>query len=168
MVKALRYYSDGPGIGSRWCHWIFQWHIFFRPYHGPGVDSDPSENEYQEHSWEQRRPVREADDLIIIMCRISWKSVSLNFLEPSGPHQACYGTPIGKMWRGLETKKYLKNKKNLYWFNVTTVRKFVSSHRMQNTFLSHYKLYQHQQMYNSMYFVFCYSFAPKGSNSDQK
>jgi len=25
-------------------------HIF-RPYHGPGVDSAPSENEYQEHSW---------------------------------------------------------------------------------------------------------------------
>jgi hypothetical protein len=22
---------------------------FFRPYHGPGVDSGPSENEYQEH-----------------------------------------------------------------------------------------------------------------------
>jgi len=21
----------------------------FRPHHGPGVDSDPSENEYQEH-----------------------------------------------------------------------------------------------------------------------
>jgi hypothetical protein len=27
MVKALRYYSDGPGIDSRWCHWIFQWYI---------------------------------------------------------------------------------------------------------------------------------------------
>jgi len=27
VVKALRYYSDGPGIDSRWCHWIFQWHI---------------------------------------------------------------------------------------------------------------------------------------------
>jgi len=26
VVKALRYYSDGPGIDSRWCHWIFQWH----------------------------------------------------------------------------------------------------------------------------------------------
>jgi hypothetical protein len=25
--KALLYYSDGPGIDSRWCHWIFQWHI---------------------------------------------------------------------------------------------------------------------------------------------
>jgi hypothetical protein len=24
----------------------------FRPYHGPGVDSAPSENEYQEHSLE--------------------------------------------------------------------------------------------------------------------
>ena len=23
----------------------------FRPYHGPGVDSAPSENEYQEHFW---------------------------------------------------------------------------------------------------------------------
>ena len=23
-VKALRYYSEGPGIDSRWCHWIFQ------------------------------------------------------------------------------------------------------------------------------------------------
>jgi len=41
----------GPGIDSRWCHWIFQWHTSFRPYHGPGVGSVPSENEYQEHSW---------------------------------------------------------------------------------------------------------------------
>ena len=47
MVKALRYYSDGPGIDFRWCHCIFQWHISFRPYHDPGVDSAPSENEYQ-------------------------------------------------------------------------------------------------------------------------
>jgi hypothetical protein len=30
---------------------IFQWRISFRPFHGPGVDSAPSENEYQEHSW---------------------------------------------------------------------------------------------------------------------
>jgi hypothetical protein len=40
VVSALRYYSDGPGIDSRWYHWIFS----FRPYHGPGVDSAPSEN----------------------------------------------------------------------------------------------------------------------------
>jgi len=24
VVKALRYSSDGLGINSRWCHWIFQ------------------------------------------------------------------------------------------------------------------------------------------------
>ena len=28
------------------------------------------------------------------MCRISWKSGSLNLLEPSGPHRACYRTPL--------------------------------------------------------------------------
>jgi hypothetical protein len=24
VVKVLRYQLDGPGIDSRWCHWIFQ------------------------------------------------------------------------------------------------------------------------------------------------
>ena len=47
VVKALRYKS----VESRWCHLIFQWHISFRPNHGPGVDSAPSENEYREYSW---------------------------------------------------------------------------------------------------------------------
>jgi len=23
VVKVLRYQSDGPGIDSQWCHWIF-------------------------------------------------------------------------------------------------------------------------------------------------
>jgi len=38
--------------------------------------------------------VREADDLITFMCRMSWKSGSLNLLEHSGPHRACYGTAL--------------------------------------------------------------------------
>jgi hypothetical protein len=54
-------YSPRPGVAewlrrcatsridSRWCHWIFQWRISFRPHHGPGVDLAPSENEYQEY-----------------------------------------------------------------------------------------------------------------------
>jgi len=29
--------------------------------------------------------VREADNLTTFMCRMSWKSGSLNLLEPSGP-----------------------------------------------------------------------------------
>jgi len=45
-------------------------------------------------SWGQGQPVREADDLTTFMCRISWKSGSLNLLEPSGTHQASYGTAL--------------------------------------------------------------------------
>jgi len=66
----------------------------FRPYHDPGVDSASSENEYQEHFLGEKRPVREADNLTIFMCLMSWKSGSLNLLEPSGPHRACYGTAL--------------------------------------------------------------------------
>ena len=49
VVKALRYYSGGPRIDSLWCQCFFQWHISFRPYYGPRIDSAPSENEYQEY-----------------------------------------------------------------------------------------------------------------------
>jgi len=45
-------------------------------------------------SWGQRRPVREADNLTTFMCRLSWKSVGLTLLEPSGPHRDCYGTAL--------------------------------------------------------------------------
>jgi hypothetical protein len=38
--------------------------------------------------------VREADYLVTFMCRMSWKSGSLNLLETSGPHQAFYGKPL--------------------------------------------------------------------------
>ena len=44
----------------------------FRPCHGPGVDSAPSESEYQECSWGYSRLVREADNLTTFMCRMSW------------------------------------------------------------------------------------------------
>ena len=36
----------------------------------------------------------EADDLTTFMCRMPWKSGSLNFLEPCGPHRACYGNHL--------------------------------------------------------------------------
>jgi len=38
--------------------------------------------------------VREADNLTTFMCRMSWKSGSLNLLELSGPHRGWYGTPL--------------------------------------------------------------------------
>ena len=36
----------------------------------------------------------EADNLTTFTCRMSWKSGSLNLLEPSGLHRACNGTAI--------------------------------------------------------------------------
>jgi len=33
--------------------------------------------------------VGEADNLTTVLCRMSWKSGTLNLLEPSGPHRAC-------------------------------------------------------------------------------
>jgi len=63
----------------------------FRPYHGPGVDSAPSENEYQEHflgvkaagiwCWQPHH----------LHVPNVMKSGSLNLLESSGPYRACYG-----------------------------------------------------------------------------
>jgi len=66
----------------------------FRPYLGLGVDSVPSENEYQEHFLGVRRPVSEAENFTTFMYRMSWKCGSLKLLEPSGPHRACYGTVL--------------------------------------------------------------------------
>ena len=70
------------------------WHISFRPCRGPGVDSAPSENEYREH-------------FLVVKAAGAWgwqphhfhvpnvmKSGTLNLLETSGPHRACYGTPL--------------------------------------------------------------------------
>jgi hypothetical protein len=66
----------------------------FRPYHGPGVDSAPSENEYQEHflgvevagGWGWQPHHLQVPNVM--------KSGSLNLLEPSGPHPVCYGTAL--------------------------------------------------------------------------
>ena len=35
------------------------------------------------------------------MCRMSWKSGSLNLLEPSGPHRAYYGAPVPLRYSNL-------------------------------------------------------------------
>jgi hypothetical protein len=95
--KALRYDSDDPGIDSRWCHWIFQWCISIRPYHGAWVDSAPCENEYQEHSWGKGgRWVRWQTHHLHVPNVM--KSGSLNLLEPSGPHRARYGAPLPFRW----------------------------------------------------------------------
>ena len=67
---------------------------FFRPYHGPGVDWAPSENEYQKLflgvkadgalGWRPHHL-----HVLNVM-----KSGTLNLLEHPGPHRTPYGTPL--------------------------------------------------------------------------
>ena len=47
VVNALCYYSDGPGVDARWCHWGFFFSVALPDRTMcPGVDSAP-ENGYQ-------------------------------------------------------------------------------------------------------------------------
>ena len=124
VVKVLRYQSDGLGIDFRWCHWIFQWHISFRQHHGPGIDSAPSENEYQEHflgvkaadEWGWRPNYLHVQNVM--------KSVGLNLLEPSGPHRASYGTALPLPYYiitctdGRISEEKTLNIKCVFWFSL--------------------------------------------------
>ena len=56
---------------------------FFRSHYGPGVDSASNRNEYQEYFL----GVKTAGAVVT-------KSGNLNYLEPSGPVQACNGTAL--------------------------------------------------------------------------
>jgi len=66
----------------------------FRSHYGPGVDSVSNRNEYQEHllGGKGGRCVRLTT--LPPSCTVVMKSGNLNFLEPSGPLQACNGTAI--------------------------------------------------------------------------
>ena len=64
----------------------------FRSHCGPGVDSASNRNEYHEHflGGKGGRCVRLTT--LPPSCAVVVKSGNLNFLEPSGPLQACKGT----------------------------------------------------------------------------
>ena len=61
----------------------------FRSHYGPGVDSASNRNEYQEYflGVKSCRCVRLTT--LPPSCAVVMKSGNLNFLEPSGPLQAC-------------------------------------------------------------------------------
>ena len=103
VVKAPRYYSDNPGIDSRWCHWIFRWHISSYRTTAMGVDSAPSENEYQERFLGVKAAVVWGWQPNPLHVPIVMKSGSLNLLEPSGAHRTCDGTalPFYYKWKHI-------------------------------------------------------------------
>jgi hypothetical protein len=49
LVETLRYKPEGRGFDCWWCHWNCSLTEFFRLHYGPGVDSAPNRNEYQDH-----------------------------------------------------------------------------------------------------------------------
>jgi len=59
----------------------------YRSHYGPGVDSASNRNEYQEHILGVKAAGAPS-------CAVVTKSGNLNFLEPSGPLQACNGTAL--------------------------------------------------------------------------
>jgi len=62
----------------------------FRSHYGPGVDSASNRNEYREYFLGLVRKV----DNLPPSCAVVMKSGNLNFLEPSGPLQACNGDAL--------------------------------------------------------------------------
>ena len=91
---ALRYKPAGREFDFRWSHWNFSVIQSFRSHYGRGVDSASNRNEYQVYflGGKGGRCVR----LTILppSCAVVMKSRNLNFLEPSGPLQACNGTAL--------------------------------------------------------------------------
>ena len=66
----------------------------FRPHYGPGVDSASNRNEYQEYFLGGKGGQCVRLTTLPPSCAVVMKSGNLNFLEPSGPVQACNGTDL--------------------------------------------------------------------------
>jgi hypothetical protein len=66
----------------------------FRPHYGPGVDSDSYRNEYQEHFLGGKGGRLVGLTTLHFHVSTVLYSGSLNFLEPSGPVQACNGIAL--------------------------------------------------------------------------
>ena len=79
----------------------------FRSYHGPGVDSAPSENEYQEYFPGVKAAGAEGWQPYHLHVPIVLKSGSLNLLEPSGPVQAYTGIAL-PLTQGSDVRLWLQ------------------------------------------------------------
>ena len=66
----------------------------FRSRYGPGVDPASNRNEYQDHNLGGKGGRCVSLTTLQPSCAVVMESGNLNFLEPSGPLQACNGTAL--------------------------------------------------------------------------
>ena len=69
----------------------------FRSHYDPGFDSASNRNEYQEHLLGGKGGRLSRLTTLPTSCAVVMKSGNLNFLEPSGPLQACNGTELPEL-----------------------------------------------------------------------
>ena len=94
MVKVLCYKSEGSWFDPSWCHWNFS--LTLNPSDRTmalGLTQPLTEMSTRSISWGKGgRCVRLTT--LPLSCAVVMKSGNLNFLEPSGPLQACNGTDL--------------------------------------------------------------------------
>jgi hypothetical protein len=73
---------------------IFNFHFFFRPHYGSGVDSSSNRNEYQEYFLWGKGGQCVVLTTLPPSCATCLKSGIFSLLEPSGPVKACNGIAL--------------------------------------------------------------------------
>ena len=108
VVKVLCYKSEGRWFDPRWCHWNFS----LTSHYGLGSTQPLTEMSTRRISWGKGgRYVRLTN--LPYPCAVVMKSGNLNFLEPSGPLQACNRTALPLLYLVI-TNKQNRKQYNLY------------------------------------------------------
>jgi hypothetical protein len=106
VVKVLLYKSEGRWFDPRWWHGILHWHKFLWSHYGRGVVSAYNSNEYQVYFMGGKCGRYLRLTTLPPSCAVFKKYGNLNFLEPSGPLEACNETALpysmGLCWADMD------------------------------------------------------------------
>jgi len=118
----------------------------FRSHYGPGVDSSSNRNEYQEYYLGDKggRCVRLTN--LPTSCAVVMKSESPNFLEPSGPVQACNGTALP------------------FFINSVHMPFVVKNFKWDKVFSKYFRFFCHEHSTNASYFLHLHIYTTTTTN----